>query len=858
MGDAVSRRDGRRDAVVMSVALAGFIAVLVVAGGAGCGSTGAGGTGGGGESGRGGTGTGGESGRGGAGPGGAGGGGATGAGGSAAGTGGAGGATAGTGGAGGAAGTGGAGGAAGTGGAGGAAGTGGAAARGGGPAGTGGAGGGAGTGGGGAGAGGAGGGGGGTWRIPVPTAPVRRVALGGQRACALSPNGVARCWGSDTDLYSLMLGGSYPFDRAAPVDMTPLIGQHVVDIAVTNRGMCALKDEGSVFCNGEFTNQIVSGIDGPAVQFCAGPVSVDFSFWCALRADGKVFCWADSSSVNPLGGPGPFWATEAIGVDDAVSVACGNGSACAVKRDGTAWCWGGGRGTPKPSNPSDGELPRLVPELGREIATLQAGEGGICAFARSGAATCFGTLFTPTNSFPLPPPRTVPELNGARAVAIGDRHVCATGADGAVRCWGANDFGQLANGTFVAHAAPALATALGGGGAGGSGGGGAIAEVVAGEGVTCASFAGGAVRCVGSNDRGALGDGSALSLSAVPVALAAGASVASYKAAAVEKTGSALLSDGSVVAWGAVPSVIAPAAGPPLRAAAPLPFATSPLPPAAVQAFVTDVSACLRAADGAVRCLKTAPPAGTPATFDIVPGFESGALELDANCAVPASGGVKCGIGIAGVTPFAQPGSASMGAVADIGIGYSGGCLLRPDGTVECWVGTKTVPVQELGGPVVAVAVGDDGCALRQDGAVLCWRMDDFLPPIAERVQLPAAAVGITAASGVFCRRYMGGFGCYADDFNGHACAWTAAGDLYCWGGNAYGQLGDGTTTARTGVVSASAPGGPILSASAGTRQTCALRTADRRLVCWGWNGAGELGTGTGGPRATSSTVVLP
>ena len=698
--------------------------------------------------------------------------------------------------------------------------------------------------------------------------PVRGMALGGQRACALSPNGIARCWGSDTDLAGLMLSGDNTVDRASPVDMTPLLGQHVVDIAVTNTDLCALKDQGSVFCNGMYTNQLVTGIGGPAVQICAGWVSVDFGFGCALRADGKVFCWGDSTSpVNPLGDSiGAFWAIEARGADDAVAVACGTSTACAVKSDGTAWCWGAGWGTQNPSSEGGGERPRLVPELGNDVAAVKAGEGGICALSRAGAATCFGALFTPTNSFPLPPPRAVPELNGARSLAIGDRHVCSIGSDGAVRCWGANDFGQLADGTFVAHAAPAVATGL----TGAAGSAGAIVDIAAGESVTCASLAGGAVRCAGSNDRGSLGDGSALSLGAVPVALAAGSSVASYKAAVVEKTASAVLADGSVVAWGAIPSLFAPAGGSPLRVAAPVRVAAPPAPPAATQAFVTDVSACLRAADGAVRCLQSAPPAGAPASFTVVPGFDSGAQDLDSHCAAPAGGGVKCGIGIAGVSPFSEPGSASTGAVADIAIGYSGGCLLRPDGSVECWMGTflntspsfvgntKTVVVQEIGGKAVAIVVGDDACARREDGAVLCWRMDSFLPPIAARVVLPAAAVGITAASGAFCRRRAGGLGCYDDEFKAHACAWTAAGDLYCWGGNTYGQLGDGTMASRTGAVKVTAPGGPVLSASAGNRQTCALLAADRRLVCWGWNGAGELGAGTGGPRATSTTVALP
>jgi len=817
--DAVSRRARTCDGVTMIVAVAGLAFTLVAAG---CRSTHAGGTGKGGASG----GQGGSSGAGGVS--GAGGSGGSGTG----GTGGAGGTSGSTTGAGGAAGTSGTGG--GAGGMGGASGGAGAA--------------GAGGSSGGAGAGGTGIGGS---AGHTQTISVRKIVVGGQRACALSSDGVAYCWGNNTDLYGLMLSGSAPIDRAAPVDMTPLLGKHIVDIDVSNDDVCVLKDEGSVFCDGMGGGQLVGGIGGPAVQICVGPVPDSFGFGCAVRADGKVSCWSDSASVNLLGGGGPWQGTEASGVTDAVGIACTADAACAVNRDGTVWCWGGIWGQPT-----------AVPEFGSDVATLQGGEGGLCAFSRSGTATCVGPLFAAAPST-APPPGAVPELNGARALAIGDVHLCAVGADGTFSCRGANNFGQLADGTFVAHASLATATAFGG-----VAGASAIVQIAAGQGVTCARFADSTVRCVGSNDRGALGDGSALSLGAVPVALASGSSVAAYKAAGIERTASAVLSDGSVVAWGEIPSVLVAAGGPP-RAATPLAVATPPAQPAAVQAFVTDVSACLRAADGGVQCLNTAPPAGTPATFAVVHGFESGATDLDSNCAVPASGGVRCGIGIPRVNPFAEPGTAASGAIADIGIGWTGGCLARPAGAIECWSGASflntspsfvssamTFPVTDLGGRAAAVAVGDRGCALREDGVVLCWNMSNGA---LEQIQLPGAAIGITAASSSLCQRYTSGSNiCWGDGLTGHACAWTASGDLYCWGSNSYGELGDGTTTYRTDVVHASAPGGPIISASAGNRQTCAILAADHRLVCWGWNGAGELGNGSGGLHATPSTVALP
>lgn len=66
---------------------------------------------------------------------------------------------------------------------------------------------------------------------------------------------------------------------------------------------------------------------------------------------------------------------------------------------------------------------------------------------------------------------------------------------------------------------------------------------------------------------------------------------------------------------------------------------------------------------------------------------------------------------------------------------------------------------------------------------------------------------------------------------------------LFCWGNNAYGQLGDGTTTPRLVPVLASGDVGWD-SVSAGAWHTCGIR-ADGSLWCWGSNTYGQLGDGT-------------
>src|SRR5207302_20020 len=66
-----------------------------------------------------------------------------------------------------------------------------------------------------------------------------------------------------------------------------------------------------------------------------------------------------------------------------------------------------------------------------------------------------------------------------------------------------------------------------------------------------------------------------------------------------------------------------------------------------------------------------------------------------------------------------------------------------------------------------------------------------------------------------------------------HTCGVTAAGTAYCWGGNGFGQLGDGTATNRLTPVLVAAPAGVSFAAvDAGAFHTCGVRPA-RTAACW-------------------------
>ena len=97
---------------------------------------------------------------------------------------------------------------------------------------------------------------------------------------------------------------------------------------------------------------------------------------------------------------------------------------------------------------------------------------------------------------------------------------------------------------------------------------------------------------------------------------------------------------------------------------------------------------------------------------------------------------------------------------------------------------------------------------------------------------------------------------------DGHTCGLASGGTAYCWGGNPYGQLGDGTSGVNWGnsanrLVPVAVSGGRTYTALVvGQVHTCGLATGGT-AYCWGWNVYGQLGDGTSGVNGDSSANRL-
>lgn len=95
-----------------------------------------------------------------------------------------------------------------------------------------------------------------------------------------------------------------------------------------------------------------------------------------------------------------------------------------------------------------------------------------------------------------------------------------------------------------------------------------------------------------------------------------------------------------------------------------------------------------------------------------------------------------------------------------------------------------------------------------------------------------------------------------------HTAAIDAGGNLWTWGGNAYGQLGDGTnltqpTPQKIDVWDVGLTSLKFRQVAVGTTNTAAI-TESGDLYVWGWNGYGQVGDGSAADQSTPVKIPGP
>lgn len=193
-----------------------------------------------------------------------------------------------------------------------------------------------------------------------------------------------------------------------------------------------------------------------------------------------------------------------------------------------------------------------------------------------------------------------------------------------------------------------------------------------------------------------------------------------------------------------------------------------------------------------------------------------------------------------------------------VAAGGNHACVVADNARAYCWgvnafgqVGTGSTSLVEptarlalLDPPVVAVEAGSThSCGLNAAGVASCWG-DDGVGALGRGPNVGNPLRPAPVASGLRFRRLTLGVG--------FSCGITTAATAACWGANASGQIGDGTTSSRTTPLTVLSD---VTALSTGAQHTCAL-LSDGTAWCWGANREGQIGDGTTAPVSTPTPVV--
>jgi alpha-tubulin suppressor-like RCC1 family protein len=588
-------------------------------------------------------------------------------------------------------------------------------------------------------------------------------------------------------------------------------------------------------------------------------VAAGGSHTLALMADGTVWAWGGNldgqlgnntytSSSVPL---------QVSTLTNIVAIAAGAAHSLAVRNDGVVFAWGfNGDGRLGDGSWTSSPIPVQVSGL-TGVISVAAGESHSLALTSSGNVYGWGLnnngqlglgTTTTTNV-----PTQATGISNVTKLAAGGAHSLAADSNGNVWAWGQNTFGQLGDGTLVRKTSPTQILSLSG-----------MADVAAGRIHSIAISSSGAVFSWGTNSAGQLGDGTTTRRTS-PVQIMGGEGSNVVAIAAGFDHSLALRSDGNVLAWGSN-SAGQTGRNPTLLSVVPdhiVGFGVVEVIDAGdrqtlvitqerrIYAWGDNANGQLGNAAGPV-----ATPVGGPNLENVVAISTGGSLSGRHSLAVVSGGAVWAwganSNGQLGNDSLVQSTvpvpSGSLTNITNVAAGGGHSLALHSDGTVWAWgvnangqlgIGSTTrsqIPVQipTLSG-VIAIAAGSaHSLALKNDGTVWAWGLNGNgqaglgTTIVQSTVPVPVGGIGGVAAIAAG---------------NSFTLALKANGEVWAWGFNSQGQIGDGTTNQAN--VPQQVPGlAGIAQIGIGGAHSFAI-TSQGLVFAWGSNTSGQLGTGT-------------
>jgi alpha-tubulin suppressor-like RCC1 family protein len=631
---------------------------------------------------------------------------------------------------------------------------------------------------------------------------VIKISAGSDHSLALREDGTVWAWGEN---FHGQLGDGTQVTRVVPTQVIGVPPCVAVSASFGHHSM-GLADDGTVWVwgynaegqHGNGSSNPVNGVGATPdrVTGLEGVVAIAAGSWhcLALTGDGVLWSWGDNlwgqlgdgTTINR------FTPTTVTGLGDVVAIGRGGGHTVALRSDGTVWAWGlNDVGQLGDGTTTGRAIPGTVPGLQDVVLLTGAGGGGVAVSAdgvvRSWGNNNRGQLGDGTKTQRLNPvsvvaPQHVVDVAGgafSTAVLIGHE------SGFAVAC-GANDFGQLGDGTLDDHLTSVpVAT-------------GELTVLSAGAFHTSAIRPDGTVLGWGNNNAGQLGTGTRGSTSPPVVALLTEA----VAIAAGHHHTVAAKADGTAWAWGGNGSG---ELGNGQTVDGEAPVQVTGLSDVVAVGAGADHSLALLA-DGTVWSwgndgfgqLGDGPAMNSRSVPGIVPGLTE-----------------VCAIAVGAYHNLALLTDGAVWAWGLNDVGQLG------DGTTTDASAPKWVP---LPAPIARIAAGGwHSQAAATDGTCWRWGYDGVGPtqtgsPIGGPIPTPTRMGGLARVRDVAGGLY-------------HGLALQQLGSIAAWGTNNRGALGDSTTTSRAAPVTMSNSTDVVAITAGGGFSVALIGTRTLRLI---------------------------
>ncbi|MFM7679084.1 MAG: RCC1 domain-containing protein [Roseiflexaceae bacterium] len=584
---------------------------------------------------------------------------------------------------------------------------------------------------------------------------------------------------------------------------------------------------------------------------------------CGLTTVGTIYCWGKNSS-GQLGNGSTTTALTPVKVINPTgiiyaSISAGGAHSCARTTTGKAYCWGdNSRGQLGDASGVNRIIPTAVKlPVGVSLKDIRVGQYHTCAIATTNTVYCWGDnasgqLGDNSTSQRTAPVAVVAPVSGVwDRISAGAAHTCATTVlvtqlpgqpvsrtPLTAYCWGNNTYGQLGDNSTTQRTSPVpISKPVGV----------AIATVGAGGSHTCALTPSNIAYCWGNHENGQLGMGTGAGMYRIPTLVNTPVGAVFTSITPHFKHTCAITTKQQAYCWGW--NFYGQLGNGSNGVAA----ESNPFPDLVDRTYVfptrtpTTYRSPTRTATHSRTATHTPTTSITRTPSSTVPPSITRTPSRTLSPSITRTG---TRTHTASITRTA---TATAIVLTDVATGGDRTCALSAGGRSFCWgwnqfgqagdgsvSNTKSIPgavTMPAGTVVHELRVGDLHTCARTATGVLCWGANasgqlgngsttNSVVPVT--VTLPADITVSQISVGAI-----------------HSCLLSSAGTIYCWGSNDNGQLGTGTTTDSQIPVPISISSYITFThVSAGNSHTCAL-SSNSSVYCWGWNAHGQLGTGT-------------